>query len=331
MIDSFAVLVLTFLNSHLSVDGTNFTKNHYNFYEKEINISQFVRECSMHNFSSKIGVLFPPIYHSAHIVKSGNNIIAKSGSFDFFGVPSFFGRLFITCDNFSSAKSATWIVSSYSKYFARLNFQPHISLSNLRTFRTENFSVSALALLLLLFLYYLKRRNYFLSAASMCFAFYTVGSIWGVLFPMVLLPMLFLHKISDIFLLIGVLLYFMRIRINLPIRTLLYVILTSICLIFISNTGDGVQFSTMISMPAMLYCLTLFLISFFSIYRTFCTFITCALIVFFIVSDLLSILGLGNFEIFLPLALCCLLLIEITESLLRRRSVYTSATLFKNT
>ncbi|RYZ59497.1 MAG: hypothetical protein EOP07_03795 [Proteobacteria bacterium] len=241
-----------------------FQLNGDGWYEAQMTSSAIVDACK----SDKAAFIdFPAVVHGAHVVKLDGREIQRLGDPSFKKVHSLFGTFSIACADLTQGQELEWTAYSYTKYFARISYWPHLVKSlPMHNFFYETLNIICGGGLLIVFimcvLVFLGKMSRDLTVsfalASLSFSIYLFFSspyLFGLS-----LDMLFTHKLTDgaLWLGSGFLFYaFEKTGIIGRKNLIFYLACLLVGLFFIvaGKSGDAVQFGT--NFPMLPYIITM--------------------------------------------------------------------------
>ncbi|MFZ4402724.1 MAG: sensor histidine kinase [Pseudobdellovibrionaceae bacterium] len=266
--ENFAISILLFINSFLGIsEYPKDFKDNWKIIEDwqqdgigyvlHAESSILIESCKN---NPKYFIEFPRIVHSAHKILIDGKEIFQMGDFTFKKSSPFYEQPIINCQKLISGKSIEWIVSSYSKYFARFSTSPKIVENpNVRNFFNTDANIIATGVLLVLSLFssliFFGRvplslalsvvaggttlAGYFLNVANARFGIDT--------------SMLVSHKLADLSLWVGISFFFFAFYIDKVVkRWMMLFLLSTVCIsIFIisfGKTGNQIQLGTILPM-----------------------------------------------------------------------------------
>jgi signal transduction histidine kinase len=221
-------------------------------------------ECRTH---PKAFIKFPMVIHGAHQIFADGNLIEKSGDPTFRTVQSFYGAPVLQCADVAQARTLTWKVVSYSKYFARVSFFPRVTADRpLHNVLAESFHVMGAGAAFIIALFSITifwgrvSRTLTLSVFCSCLsaATYFAGTVGGLVG--IHLPMLLTHKIADIGVWLGVALVMNALRIEGMLGNKAYFIYLAnvaigLLIIALGSSGDVIQLGTSLPFGASMVVL----------------------------------------------------------------------------
>jgi hypothetical protein len=242
---------------------------------------------------------FPPIFHGAHEFSIDGKIIAKSGSFSFEKSNPFYNEFEVACSIIIGGAEITWRTTSYSDYFFRFVTAPKVKAMSVYNFWINDITILAILVLIVQFL---VKSNIYLRCSSLFIATYSAISI-GIPFNLPV-SMKNSHKISDIALWAGVGLLGSLVGFSNLTRKMLYFMFSlGIFLILLANGGDSIQAaSTLCFLPGTLTILALLKNVYPKVKKT-----VIAIVMVGMSFDILSIFGILDFPISLPIYLALLI------------------------
>ncbi len=201
---------------------------------------------------------FPMVVHAAHEISIDGVPVLKFGDETFTHVRSFYGSPTLPCHHVIKARAISWKVTCYSRYFSRFSHFPNLVDGAVpENLWSETLNVIAAGTLIVLAIIIVaifrgkvpNTLTYSLAFSNLAYAVYFANSVAGFFgFPF---SMLTAHKLADVGIWIGELLYFNALRaFGLCTPTLFWVYAgnVSIALLFIvfGPSGDVVQMGTTI-------------------------------------------------------------------------------------
>lgn len=212
-------------------------------------------------------LILPQVIHGIHRVFADNKLVYQSGDSSFKTTSSFYQRGSVDCILLLGAKTVTWEVRNYSKYFSRIRDMPAgEKRNNLYLFQDVliNVMTAACLFILAIFSIYLfsgrVERQYIicLAVGSVALGIYSLlvcGNYVGIQ-----TSMLAAHKIADVAVWIGSFCYvyfFRKFKLLGSIESKLFTFAFIIgeLLIIFGNSADVVQFGTTLPIPFGFICL----------------------------------------------------------------------------
>ena len=261
----------------------------------------------------------PQVVHGVHQVLLDNKLIVSSGDSTFQKGAPFYYSPSIDCKLLESGSKITWQVTTYSKFFARINQPPVVTESKgMSAFFDLQLNLMAFSTLVAISLFAIVTfmgkisKDKFISAlgGGLLLAMYSVMTV-NTYLPFNI-SMLAAHKIADISLSVGLLLYYYTYYKNGLLSGRLYTIIKLAALvgnsiILFGSTGDSVQIGTTFQMPFVFMGMVTIAFNLFQSMRfeaKISSAIEFASIQFFIfagLNDLMQIFGIINSFMVLPL------------------------------
>lgn len=265
-------------------------------------------------------LVFPQVIHSAHEFFLDGNLIGLHGDKSFQRANSFYEHPFLKCGSITSGKRFEWRVTTYSRLFARVSEWPIMKSSpNSNNFFAVTLNELAFGMLLVVSVFSLlifRKRvsdvsTYSVSLGAVTLSGYFMFVVsdrfgWG-------LSMLNAHKAADTMLWAGCF-FFLRAfeenkLLNAKLNFFLRVsIISGIFIILLGRTGNEVQFGTMLPMVPFLICSSNIIYRLFLrqrnegfSYQNAANFISILCFSLFGLNDVLSILGIVNTELVMPI------------------------------
>lgn len=239
------------------------------YFVLEASNQSLIAECSRH---PEKYILFPQVIHGVHEISIDGIPLKRFGDASFNRSSPFYQQTYIECTDLSKAATLQWKVTSYSRFFSRISSSPKMVTSvsapvffNVGANVIAGGSLVVLAIFSLL-IYYGRvshQLTYSVALGSLTLSFYFFNAINS--YVGLDLSMIASHKFADIALWIGGILFLNAFRLDgLLNRKVFYLYtisaLLGIGIILAGNSGDEVQFGTMIPMvPCVVACLNIIL------------------------------------------------------------------------
>jgi signal transduction histidine kinase len=212
-------------------------------------------------------IKFPMVIHGAHEIFADGNLIEKSGDPTFRTVQTFYGAPFLQCADIVQARTLTWKVVSYSKYFARISFFPRVVADRpLHNVLAESFHVMGAGAAFIVAFFAITifwgrvSRMLTLSVFCSCLsaAIYFAGAVGGLVG--LRWSMLLTHKIADIGVWLGIALVMNALRIEGMLGNKAYFIYLAnvaigLFIIALGSSGDVIQLGTSLPFGASMVVL----------------------------------------------------------------------------
>lgn len=277
-----------------------------NTYYFEANNSTLINKCQE---SPDSKILFPQIIHGVHQIWGDEILLKNTGDVSFKVASPFYEQPTIDCKIISQFKNIQWKVYSYSYFFSRIIGAPHLVDNNFKfNFFNSYLNMIAASVLILVSAFSAlvcfgriqKKLANSIIFGGVFFSFYFLLSE-NVHFG-IYQSMLTAHKIADLSLIIGVLLYFYTFVIHGVLESKLYKVqaalsFASIFIILFGSSGDAIQFGTILSMPMFLISsLRIFMNIRFNLSNVFDKIrtLTLALLLLTGINDILHVFGIIN-------------------------------------
>lgn len=217
-------------------------------------------------------LVFPQVVHGIHTIHINNELFLQTGDPTFEKTSAFYARAVVDCKYLKKDAKVDWHVTTYSKYFARIDSFPTILNTSAKYYFFDVIlnilSAGCLLIIAIFSLFIFSRRvqsQYVLSLfiGSVSFAIYSVLTTANIFdFNM---KMIVAHKVADIFVWIGSYCYiyfFHRYGYlgKVELRTYLVAFALGESLIIFGSNPDIVQLGTTIPIPFAFIGLASFLI-----------------------------------------------------------------------
>jgi signal transduction histidine kinase len=210
---------------------------------------------------------FPSVIHGAHEVSLDGKSIMVYGDRTFKVTRSFYGSPTVPCSVVADGTRLDWTVHSYTKYFARISFFPVVAKGpSFSSFFEESLNLlTAGSLLVMAFFVFVVFRGKVgwplvvsLALSNFGIGLYFLFSVIGLVGPQI--SMQVAHKIADVSVLAGIVLFFNAVRIYSLVPRSLFLVLAgstaaAITIILMAKTGDSIQFGTTVPFtPGLVVC-----------------------------------------------------------------------------
>lgn len=213
-------------------------------------------------------VVFPAIIHGAHVVSLDGRPLLRFGDPTFETMRSFYGQPLLSCREVMAGSVLQWTASSYTQYFARINYMPTISsVMPLYNVFAETFHIigAGVGLIMAVFTFVVfagkVSRQTTLAVCSSAFfsSFYLGGCVAG--FMGLPWSMLTAHKIADIGVWFAICSLVKALWHEKLVSRAVFLAYAGACalaivIILLGRTGDEVQFGTTIPFGLTLAVLT---------------------------------------------------------------------------
>lgn len=273
---AFLSLLLNFLGANHSPQSVlqewnvsqSWTQNG-EYFVLEASNNSIIAACAAH---PQKYVLFPQVIHGVHEISADGTTLKRSGDPAFNRSSPFYQQAYIECSDLSKTKTLQWKVTSYSRFFSRINSPPKLvdSISASVFFNVGANVIAGGSLVVLaifsLLIYYGRvshQLTYSVALGSLTLSFYFLNAINS--YVGIDLSMISSHKFADIALWVGGILFLNAFRLDGVLNKHVFYMFTvaatiGILIILAGTSGDEVQFGTMIPMlPCVIACLNIIL------------------------------------------------------------------------
>lgn len=219
-----------------------------------------------------MSLVFPQVVHGIHTIHINGELFLQTGDKSFSKTSAFYSRAVVDCKYIKKDAKVDWHVSTYAKYFARIDNFPAIESTTAKYFFFDVIlnvlSAGCLLILAVFSLFIFSRRvesKYVISlfVGSVSFAIYSILTTANIFDLNV--KMIFAHKVADVFVWIGSFCYIYFFRNygylgKFEFRSFIAAFVIGEALIIFGGNPDVVQLGTTIPIPFAFICLSSFLV-----------------------------------------------------------------------